>query len=294
MLRYQTRFENDEIDTFIACTDFGELSNFNMHLHRHIEYHMVEKGEQYFSLGDKKDVLYPGDFLLIFPYQHHSFEKSDCFAHFGVINLDIVSCYHKNFLTCYSPEPIIRSSEKSAHIQALVRYIDTVKDINNSHLVKKSDYNPSNDIERNTLHNALRTLVGEALKNMPLSALDKTDKSFSTFDTTSKIISYCRNNYDKEISLSSVAKALYLNKDSVSRIFSKTIGISFNSFINELRIVKACNLLYESNKTVVDIAFECGFKNQGTFNAAFKAVTKMTPREYKSFAIYNYPSNNVW
>ena len=180
------------------------------------------------------------------------------------------------------------------HIQSLVRYIDNIKIINNTHTVKKSDYNRSNDIERNTLHSAIRALMGEALKNMQLIPSDKANKGFTSFDTTSAIINYCRQNYDKEISLSGVAKALFLNKDSVSRIFSKNIGISFNSFINELRIVKACSLLSESDKNIVDIAFECGFKNQGTFNAAFKAFTKMTPREYKSFSIYNSYVEDIW
>lgn len=291
--RYQTRFESEEIDTFIACIDFTGLS-FDTHLHRHIEYHMVEKGQQHYTLDGRGGILYPGDFLLIFPYQHHSFDESNCFAHFGVVNLDIVSCYHKIFLDCFSPNPVIRGSESITHIQPLVRYIENIKTINNTHQVKKSDYNYSNDIERNTLHSAIRAMVGEALKNMPLSASDAANKNFSSFDTTSAVINYCRQNYDKEISLSSVAKALFLNKDSVSRIFSKNIGISFNSFINELRIVKACSLLSESDKNIVDIAFECGFKNQGTFNAAFKAFTKMTPREYKSFSIYNFYVEDIW
>ena len=96
-----------------------------------------------------------------------------------------------------------------------------------------------------------------------------------------RIVKYCVENSASDLSLDSVASALYLNKYYISHVFSDKIGIPFNTFINNQRISMVCDLLKSTDMAVIDAAYECGFKHQGSFNRIFKQTTNMTPREYR-------------
>lgn len=42
-----------------------------------------------------------------------------------------------------------------------------------------------------------------------------------------------------------------------------------------------------SGKTLLQIAFECGFNTKATFNSAFKKFTGMTPKEFRKNNNFN-------
>ena len=44
-------------------------------------------------------------------------------------------------------------------------------------------------------------------------------------------------------------------------------------------------LLLETNKSITDIAFECGFNSVSSFNRSFKKVKGISPREFKNAMI---------
>ncbi len=116
-----------------------------------------------------------------------------------------------------------------------------------------------------------QTEVGE--KRIEMSGTD--NKVF-------EIIQYIRNNYDKPISLTTIAEIFYINKHYLSRIFKKVTCFTVVEYINSVRVIKAQDLLLSSNKNMLDIAFEVGFNSMSNFGKVFKANTGISPREYKA------------
>jgi AraC family transcriptional regulator len=57
--------------------------------------------------------------------------------------------------------------------------------------------------------------------------------------------------------------------------------MTFNKYVNSLRISKARQLLHESSKTMSDIAFACGYTNQYHFTRTFKRLMNMPPRSFR-------------
>ena len=57
-------------------------------------------------------------------------------------------------------------------------------------------------------------------------------------------------------------------------------------YVEDRRIRKAVNLLIETDLTLAEIAYECGFSSQSYFSYAFKKKMGLTPREYAK-EIYN-------
>lgn len=67
-----------------------------------------------------------------------------------------------------------------------------------------------------------------------------------------------------------------------SRAFHRQTGLTFISYVNSMRINRACHLLTSSDRLITDICFDVGFNNISNFNKRFQALTAMTPREYRS------------
>lgn len=58
----------------------------------------------------------------------------------------------------------------------------------------------------------------------------------------------------------------------------------FVEFLNQVRINNACKLLLDSDWTVSEIAYSCGYKTISNFNKLFKETTGLSPRIYREQA----------
>jgi transcriptional regulator GlxA family with amidase domain len=66
-----------------------------------------------------------------------------------------------------------------------------------------------------------------------------------------------------------------------SRTFRREMEETFVPYVNKLRVAKAIRHLEESNLSMSEIAFECGFTNQYHFTRVFKKLARMPPREFR-------------
>ncbi|WP_452222095.1 helix-turn-helix domain-containing protein [Lacinutrix salivirga] len=89
---------------------------------------------------------------------------------------------------------------------------------------------------------------------------------------------YCNPN----ITLTSIAKELNIPAHTLSQFLNDNFSKSFSLFINELRIIKAKELLSVPNQyTIEAIGYESGFNSKSTFYTTFKKMTGQTPSEYQ-------------
>jgi AraC-like DNA-binding protein/streptogramin lyase len=89
---------------------------------------------------------------------------------------------------------------------------------------------------------------------------------------------------DPDLSLQKLSQQLHVHYNHLSQIINKQMGKSFNDYINSYRIEEARKKLadpIESQKTILEIAYDTGFYSKSVFNTAFKKFTGMTPSQYK-------------
>lgn len=69
----------------------------------------------------------------------------------------------------------------------------------------------------------------------------------------------------------------------VSAVINRRLGGSFWDYVNRLRVeaARACLADAGDTRTVLDIAYACGFTAKSTFNAAFKRQVGETPSSYR-------------
>ncbi|MBK7805578.1 MAG: AraC family transcriptional regulator [Saprospiraceae bacterium] len=96
-----------------------------------------------------------------------------------------------------------------------------------------------------------------------------------------KILNYMHDHFQKDISLSEIAKVSGMTTISFNRFIKKNTGKTFIDLLIQIRLGHAYNLLIDSNYTVSEIAFRCGFKNVSYFNRAFKTNKNKTPLQFR-------------
>ncbi len=89
--------------------------------------------------------------------------------------------------------------------------------------------------------------------------------------------------YRKEtLSLSGLADMLGLSVHQLSEILNKVLGVNFNTYINNYRIKDMQRMLIERpGLSILEAAFECGFRSKSSFNRIFRDSAGMTPSEYR-------------
>ncbi|MHB1483750.1 MAG: AraC family transcriptional regulator [Saccharofermentanales bacterium] len=93
--------------------------------------------------------------------------------------------------------------------------------------------------------------------------------------------SYIAYNFSNNISVSSIAKMLSLNRSHFSRVFKSVEGISPCDYIIKYRVNNACKLLRETSLTLSEISNACGFESYVCFYKAFNKYTGKHPKEFR-------------
>lgn len=96
-----------------------------------------------------------------------------------------------------------------------------------------------------------------------------------------QIATYIYNNYNQKITLEHMADKFHISKSYLSKKFKSVTGFGFKEYLVNVRIKNACTLLLDTNKSITDIAFECGFNDSNYFGDAFRHVKGMSPNKYR-------------
>ena len=89
---------------------------------------------------------------------------------------------------------------------------------------------------------------------------------------------YIRENYTSDIKLSTVAKLKSVSPEHLSRTFKSCIGNGFNEYVTLLRLKLAEEMIKnEPDKTISEIAYECGFNDGNYFSYKFKKMYGISP-----------------
>ena len=92
---------------------------------------------------------------------------------------------------------------------------------------------------------------------------------------------------ESDLTLETVADALYVSPSHLSRLFKRMTGQAFSDHLRSLRLSHACALLEEGTQTVEEIVKACGLRDVPSFYHAFHAHTVMTPNQYRVSKIKN-------
>jgi AraC-like DNA-binding protein len=101
------------------------------------------------------------------------------------------------------------------------------------------------------------------------------------FDGVSKAVNHLRQNYQRDISIRDLARLAGLSERHLERKFKSYFGMGPQRFLIRTRLLAACRRLCETNQSLAEITFACGFSTQSAFAQYFRCCLGMTPSEFR-------------
>lgn len=96
-----------------------------------------------------------------------------------------------------------------------------------------------------------------------------------------KMLLYIHDHYQEKIGLEQVADAASISVRECLRCFRQNLNTTPFSYLLEYRIRKAAVELRETDQSVTDIAYSCGFSGTSYFSKIFRKIMKCTPSAYR-------------
>ena len=103
-----------------------------------------------------------------------------------------------------------------------------------------------------------------------------------TSDTSIKrIVKYIDKNYYRDLKLELLAEIFNYNSAYLGKVFKNYTGVSFNTYLDKVRIEEAKKLLMEDKLKVYQVCEKVGYKNIDYFHSKFKKYVGTSPLNYK-------------
>lgn len=119
-------------------------------------------------------------------------------------------------------------------------------------------------------------------------------KEFGSYDVLAYIVNEINDNYMNKISLKYLGKKYFINSAYLGQLFLKKYNKNFKDYLNEVRIEKAVELLYNTDRKIYEISELVGYSNTDYFIKKFKEVKGRTPLMYKVETLKNQKMKKVY
>lgn len=97
-----------------------------------------------------------------------------------------------------------------------------------------------------------------------------------------KIINYIDQHFiDGDLTLYTLAQQFHYSEAYMYQFFKQNMDCTYSSYLENLRLKKACSLLSTTDLTINIIGKQVGYNNDTTFRRAFKRVKGVTPSSYR-------------
>ena len=249
-------------------------NEYRSHNHTQTELGFIISGKGNYVLGKKTFSVQKGDLIIVRSNEQHCIPDVES-ENLVAINIQFSPYFFWNECPSYIPY---------AKIKALVN-----QEVSIDNLMTDSDMeNLFSSLTRLIDQSKNDFLIARKVLEIVCQISDKIDykEEFKPdtkhLDNVQKAIEFIKENYYKDITLIDIAKSAAMSRSYFSAAFKTVTGISPYNFLLTTRIEKAQELLKNTNKTVMEIAGECGFLSLTSFNKAFKSLIGVTPTTFKN------------
>jgi AraC-like DNA-binding protein len=114
------------------------------------------------------------------------------------------------------------------------------------------------------------------------SEVTELHQDFSGSIRFNEVTSYILKNICQKIQVSDLASIMCLSVSAFERSFKKYFNMTPSEYIKTMRINLACEELLKTDKSISEIAVDCGFYDHSFMSKVFRAVLSLSPTEFRS------------
>lgn len=241
-----------------------------VHWHDELEIIYVKKGHLTICIQEERFEGMPGELFFVNPGELHFMESEDLTVEYYTIlfPLEFIAFWSEDVLEQKKRRlPIhIKKLEIEENVKGLVEEL-----ILTNH-EKKFGY---------MFHT--RILLLQIMEQFLLGNLFLPVAVGNSVTLQREMITYIKEHFDEKITLQMLAEEFHLSEKYISEYFREHFAIGFMQYVGHLRMTKAKHLLLDTDLSITDVAFSCGFNSVNLFIRKFKELYQMTPLQYRKF-----------
>ena len=262
-LKHQRLAEVSRIKSFAPGESFGP------HSHLRIEINYVKRGRCFLLMDNERIPFREGQIMIIKPHAEHVFEAGRTGV--TLLQLEFLPEVFSMYRTSGGPS-VLSPDSGDGHfikIDGDVRMMRVVQRIINELNTSRVHYR-----DLVILYYAeLLILIDRYLKECYLPA--------GSNRYLADAIRYMQTNLQTEIRIDSLAAHLGISERYVRKLFSQAFHVSPVEYLNRLRINQAVELLKNTELTIKEICYRCGFNTVRHFSRMFKRYMGVIPTGYR-------------
>lgn len=246
--------------------------------------HIID-GKEYFNEH--------GSCVVIPPFTSHTINSSDSedtpinvfitffddgFARYGYDYFSYYNAY-ASFEGMKIPHYAHFEGEKLLHTDSIVREMS-------------NEFFKHFDMSRERIAALLSELLKEICLTIPQNErITVSDSVKNRTEAIRRAVKYIGNNYDKKISVDTLAEIASMSRRSFQRSFHEITGSTTSQIIISCRLSRATQMITLTDKSLSEIADEIGIYDKSRLSKLFLEYYGMTPTEYRR--IYHAETNRV-
>ena len=268
-------------DCFLVFDRKRNQFSFPIHFHPEYEMNFIHnaKGAKR-VVGDHIGVIDDYELVMVGSNVHHGWEnyKNDTSKTLHEITIQCPrDLFSKNLLDKNVYQPIKNLLNNSAN-GILFSRETTINIQNKLDLISKKNGYDNFLLFQSILYDLA---ISRNQKTLTKISFD-TQNDFHNSERIEKVYTYVKANYHNKIKVEDAANLVNMTVVSFSRLIKQRTGKTFVEFLNDLRLGYATRKLIETNKSISEICFSCGFNNISNFNKVFRKIQGCTPSEYRN------------
>ena len=253
--------------------------------HAHSEYQLfvVLKGTGTRFIGDSIKVFRPDELILTGPHLPHLWRSDEAYFEkkSSLFTDGIVIYFNKNFLG----DHIIEKEEMTVLKKLFAKSMRGLEFYGQEKTMVIRMMQELVNLQgmRSVIHflQILEILANTKQYNYISSVAYDNVFNKNETDRINIVYDYVLKNVKQKVLLEDLADLVHMTRTSFSRYFTMRHNKPFSKFVSEIRIKHACKLLTETEYSVEQICYECGFNTLSNFNKQFKEIMLQKPMQYK-------------
>lgn len=251
------------------------------HWHEDFELIYIIDGVMRYQINGKRIFLEKGDSLLINARQMH-FGFSDCHRDCDFICI----LFHPDLLSGNSTlfkefvQPVMETSGMEfIHFTAEDETGQKMEQLQREILQYKTEKSPYYEMEVVSCLYRMWKMLLQEYHLLDCHADMQKDENLAM---QRKMIDFIYQHYQEKLSLDDIARSAHVGRSKCCALFRRYLQITPIDFLNQYRLKVCCDLLTRTDKSITEIALNCGFNHLSYFSRLFTRFTGYTPRQYRT------------
>lgn len=235
--------------------------DFPSHTHEFFEWSYIYKGEAVHIINGVEYSAKKGDLCILFPTDFHEVKiMNGASAMYFSFTEEVMSSEILYSLIQNKRDSVYHLTEKEQkRFESFYELLlETVKEKGNEKIIK----------------NMIECIILDILSKMNVKN-DSDENNAPVY----KAILYIMRNFKTHISLEDISRESGLSKNYFSNMFNRQMGMNVSTYVNNVRLLFAKNLLDSTDMTVTEICFEAGFNSIAAFSKEYKKKYGISPKK---------------